>query len=463
MTNENYREFLSRKQQLTPDRGFLIASPPSFLFDFQRALVEWALSRGRAAIFADCGLGKTPMQLVWANEIVRKENRPVLIITPLAVSHQTIREGEKFGIECARSVDGRAASKIVVTNYERLERFVSDDFVGVVCDESSMLKNFDGVRRRQITEFLRTRPYRLLCTATASPNDYIELGTSSEALGEMGHMDMLGRFFMNDQHSLHPTSGLGRWERGSMSQNKWRFKRHAEIPFWQWVCSWGRALRSPSDLGFENGAFVLPPLVERQILVENARNLPGELFRKSAVGLKEQREERRLTIVERCERAAELASEHEQSVLWCGLNREGDVLEEIIPGAVQVKGANSDDQKEEALLAFTRGQIKYLITKPRIGGFGMNWQHCAHTTVFPSHSWEQYYQSVRRFWRFGQRRPVLVDIVTTPGEIGVLANLQRKAAMADRMFLQLISHMREAAGISTSEDFDNAIGVPTWL
>lgn len=459
----DYGEFLARKSQLDNDAGFAPLFMPSCLFDFQAILVEWALRKGRAALFEDCGLGKTLQELVWAQNIVQKENKPVLIIAPLAVSSQTVREGEKFGIECRRSSDGRIAGDITVTNYERLEKFNPDDFIGVVCDESSCLKNFDGVRKALITEFMRTRPYRLLCTATAAPNDYIELGTSSEALGQLGYMDMLLRFFKNDQNSLHPTSGRGRFERGLHSQNKWRFKKHAEVPFWQWVSSWARALRKPSDLGFDDGKFILPPLIERQTVVENVRNLPGELFHKIAVGLREQREEARLTLTERCEKVAELVSGHDRSVIWCHLNDEGDLLEEIIPDAVQVKGSDSDDAKEERLLAFADGKIKRLVTKSKIAGFGMNWQNCAHMTIFPSHSWEGYYQGVRRCWRFGQTRPVTVDIVTTPGGLDVLANLQRKAEAADKMFDALIAHMYQSVNIQRGVEYRQSEEIPTWL
>lgn len=291
----DYQSFLHRKAQLSPDEGFAPLWIPDFLFDFQRSLVDWAVRRGRAAIFADCGLGKTPIQLVWAENVTRHTNGRVLIVTPLAVSDQTVREAEKFNIEAVRSKAGVGLpSRIIVTNYESLHHFDPLDFAGMVCDESSILKNFDGQRKALITEFMRRMPYRLLCTATAAPNDYIELGTPSEALGEMGHMDMLGRYFKNDQGSLHPTSGRG-FARSDMSQNKWRFKRHAEQPFWQWVASWARACRRPSDLGFDDGRFELPPLLERDTVVKSAAPLPGFLFEMPAVGLKEQREELRHT------------------------------------------------------------------------------------------------------------------------------------------------------------------------
>lgn len=458
-----YHSFLERKAQWGEGSGFAPLWLPDFLFDFQRNLVEWALRKGRAAIFADCGLGKTPMQLVWAQNVIQKEHKPVLIITPLAVGLQTLHEAEKFGIEAKRSQDGTAHACITVTNYERLQHFRADDFAGVVCDESSAIKNFDGSRRALVTEFLRTRPYRLLCTATASPNDYIELGTSSEALGELGHMDMLARFFKNDQNSLHPTSGRGRFERGLMTQNKWRFKPHAEQPFWRWVCSWARAVRKPSDLGFEDRQFILPPLKEQEYIIKPKAQRTDCLFDLPAVGLKEQRDERRRTLTERCEKAAALIKPHQRSIAWCHLNPEGDLLEKLIPGAIQVSGSDSDEVKEDRLMAFVRGEARVLVSKAVCAGFGLNFQHCAHMTMFPSHSFEQYYQSVRRCWRFGQKHAVQVDVVTTPGEEAVLANMQRKAVAADKMFSHLVGYMNDAMSIKRTTSYGNRVRVPAWL
>lgn len=454
-----YAKFLENRAQLGNDGGFDPVWMPEFLFPFQRALVEWALRKGRGALFEDCGMGKTPQQLVWAENIVRKTGKRVLIGTPLAVSHQTIEEAEKFGIEAHRSQDGKPRPGITVTNYERLHLFDPNDFVGMIADESSILKNYDGTRRGEITEFMRKMPYRLLCTATAAPNDYIELGTSSEALGELGHMDMLSRFFKNDNNT--GSAGGGRL-RGEVV--KFRLKGHAETPFWQWVCSWARAIRRPSDLGFDDDGFILPPLVERDHLVEAMELAPGMLFALPAVGLKEQREERRRTIQERCEKAAALVNDTgEPALVWCHLNEEGDLLERLIPDCVQVAGKDSDDAKEEKLLAFAHGKVRVLVTKPKIGAWGLNFQHCAHVTFFPSHSFEQYYQGVRRCWRFGQKRPVQVDVVTTEGEKSVLQNLQRKAGQADKMFSNLVEHMNAALSVGRSLKFKEKEKVPTWL
>jgi hypothetical protein len=451
-----YEEFLASKSQLGDDGGFDPEWMPDFLFDFQRSLVEWSLRKGRSGLFEDCGLGKTPQQLVWAENVTRRTNRPVLILTPIAVGAQTIREGEKFGVEVRRTRDGTAFPGINVTNYERLHMFKASDFAGVVCDESSAIKSFDGKRRAEVTEFLRTVPYRLLCTATAAPNDYTELGTSSEALGVFGHMDMLARFFKNDQNSIN-TNRL--WEGA-----KWRFKKHAELAFWQWICSWARAIRKPSDLGYSDERFVLPPLVEEEHVVKARQRAPGMLFDLPAVGLKEQREERRRTLEERCEMVAALVNNTgEPALVWCHLNREGDRLAELIPDAKQVSGADSDDVKEETLTAFADGQLRVLVTKPKIGALGLNLQRCAHVTFFPSHSYEQYYQGVRRCWRFGQTRPVKVDVIATEGEHDVLRNLQRKATAADRMFSSLVACMNEAAGIVRGSQFTKREELPTWL
>lgn len=466
-----YQDFLQRKSQLRTFDGFEPLWMPDFLFNFQKTLVEWSIRKGRSAIFADCGLGKTPMQLVWAENIVRKTNKPVLIVTPLAVSFQVLLEAEKFGIECVRSIDGSipSSSRVVVTNYERLHLFNSKYVSGLVCDESSILKNFDGVRRAVVTEFSRMLPYRLLCTATAAPNDYVELGTSSEALGELGHMDMLTRFFRNVDNSTMGGTHSFRFKHKDRLEafrghgSFWRLKHHAEIPFWKWICSWARAMRRPSDLGFDDGPFLLPPLNEvRHMVKANARR-DGWLFDVPAVGLKEEREERGRTIEERCEKVCDLVNHEEKALVWCHLNKEGDLPEQLITDSQQVSGADSDGAKEEKLLAFANGDLRCLITKPKIGAFGLNLQRCNHMTFFPSHSYEQYYQGVRRCWRFGQTKPVQVDIVHTEGDIAVIENLKRKSEAADRMFSSLIEHMNQASGIKRVNEFIQETEIPKWL
>jgi len=460
----SYETFLEAKSQLDGMHGFTAPDLPGFLFDFQRDLVAWALQKGRAAIFADCGLGKTPMQLVWANEVAKETGKPVLILTPLAVTYQTVLEAEKFGIAAHRS-NGEIRGPIQVCNYDRLHHFKPDDFAGVVCDESSILKSFDGATRNAITAFMRKVPYRLLCSATAAPNDYIELGTSSEALGYLGYMDMLGRFFKNDQNTVKPMVYRHHGQNFQKLDDaaKWRFKGHAEKPFWQWVCSWARAIRRPSDLGYSDEGFILPPLIERDHLVD-VESLPdGMLFALPAVGLKEQRDERRRSIQERCEKVAELVNGHDQALVWCHLNDEGNALAQMIPDALQVSGNDTDERKEAAFIEFSQGRQRVLVTKPKIGAWGLNFQNCHHVTFFPSHSYEQYYQGVRRCWRYGQTHPVTVDIVTTEGEKSVLQNLQRKATAADRMFSNLVAEMNNALSVNRSMNFDKKEMVPSWL
>lgn len=451
---DDYTDFLAKKIQVGADEGFDPVWMPEFLYDFQVALTEWALRKGRAAILADCGLGKTPMQLVWAENVRRYTNRPVLIVTPLAVSYQTVREAEKFNIEVIQSRDGKHSGGIVVTNYERLHYFNPAEFSGVVGDEGSAIKNFAGATRKIVTEFLRTIRYRLFCTATAAPNDYHELGTLSDALGYLGHQDMLTRFFKEDV--IKDYLGWGR--------KMYRFRGHAEGPFWEWVCSWARACRKPSDLGYDDGDFVLPPLIETEHIIKCSKPREGTLLVLPARDLKGQRAERRETLTKRCEGVAEIVGQTDDpSVTWCHLNDEADVLEKIIPDSLQVAGSMSDEKKEERLLAFQAGELKHLITKPRIGCFGLNWQHCHRVMVFPSHSWEQYYQAVRRCWRFGQQHPVNVHIVTTEGEARVLQNLQRKAARANAMFDNLTGAMSRELSINRSTVMNEKEKVPQWL
>ena len=462
-----YADFLDRKAQLGGWYGFE-GDLTSWLYPFQSELVDWALRKGRAAIFADCGLGKTPMQLAWADNVRRHTGKPVLIVTPLAVTSQTIAEAHKFGIDAALSRDGTVAGDITVTNYERLHHFDRTAFGGAVCDESSAIKSFDGERRKLVTDFMLKMPYRLLCTATAAPNDYTELGTSSEALGELGYMDMLTRFFVSADKTAHGRAHQFRWKikerrdafhgRASM----WRFKGHAEEPFWRWVASWARALRRPSDMGYDDDGFLLPPLEHRQHIVEARTKPEGTLFDLPAIGLDEERAEQRRTIAERCELSAALVDHDRPAVVWCHLNEEGKRLAKLIPDAQEIAGSDPLERKEDVLSAFSRGELRVLVTKPKIGAWGLNWQHASHMTFFPSHSYEQYYQAVRRMWRYGQTRPVVVDIVSTEGSANALANLQRKAGQADKMFTSLVAHMHDAQTITRTE-YARAVEVPAWL
>ncbi len=768
----SYGEFIEHKAQLGDDAGFDPLWVPEFLYDFQAALLEWSLRKGKAAIFADCGTGKTPIQLAWAENVCRHTDKPVLILTPLAVSQQTVREAEKFGIDCQASREGKVMPRVTVTNYERLHYFDASAFGGVVLDEcfppdakidvfnidkvstlkyikdiqpgdrvlntygadhvkrthkrqinrairistargditcsenhpfftlhgwrcaqdlqpgdllmetdaamrlvrsgvhpaipsnedaaflrsvllsemadehsrtqgegsqssssskargfgfqmvarresgsketdranhraqsnerpegegqgicyiaengaqafrawwewsrpdcsstsfagragsdvdsrvclvagpqnygvsyplqarlgerrqenshrsgrqlslrpeasrreegcqagfsrvdcveileqghpgleryrdgdghvyfydlevaqhpsfsvngllvhnSSAIKHFTGARQRAITQFMARVPYRLLCTATAAPNDYIELGTSSEALGQLGYMDMLGMFFVNEENTLHRTWGI---------HLNWRFKKHAEQRFWRWVSSWARAMRRPSDLGFDDARFILPPLTVKETVLSTDYKPPGELFHSPARTLDEQRAERKATIQERCERTAAMVNHSAACVVWCHINAEADALVRMIPGAEQVKGSDDDDDKEARLVAFSQGNLRVLVTKPKIGAWGLNWQHCAHMTMFPSHSYEQYYQAIRRCWRYGQTRPVQVDIISSEGEAGVVQNMKRKEQMADTMFSSLVAEMNSAVKIKRATAATITEEVPSWL
>lgn len=453
----DYTEYLSRKAQIGGMYGFEPIFMPDKAFDFQRHLINWHVNKGRSMCAADCGLGKSLIELAFAQNIVEKTNGNTLLLTPIAVGAQMEREAEKFGIEAKRSRDGKIKGKITITNYEQLHHFQPSDFEALICDESSILKNFRGQYKQEITAFSRKIKYRLLATATAAPNDFIELGTSSEALGYLGYMDMLSKFFIND---LQNAASRYRGE-----EVKWRLKGHAHLAFWRWVCSWARAVRMPSDLGFDNDGFVLPDLIENEIELKDLDALlPEMLFAVPAVGLKEQRDERRMTVRDRCEHAAELVNNTgDFATVWCNLNQEGDLLEKLIPDAIQVSGRDSDDAKEEKLIAFSTGKARVLITKPKIGAWGLNWQHCNHTVFFPTHSYEQYYQAIRRQWRFGQKRKVKADLIFTEGDAMVIGSLRRKKKQADDMFTQLVAEMNHALSVNGLHDFTASATMPNWI
>ena len=458
----SYGDFLAAKAQKNTGRGFEPDRLPAHLFDFQRELTDWAVRQGRGAVFADCGMGKTPMELAWAEQVHRHTGKPVLLLTPLAVGFQIVAEADKFGHDAALSRNGKTAAPITVTNYEQAHKFDPAQFGGVVCDESSAIKAFDGTTRAVVTELMREMPYRLLGTATAAPNDYLELGTSSEALGELGYMDMLSRFFVNDARtSTHRLMASQRG--GNELGGAYRFKGHAEQPFWRWVSSWARAIRKPSDYGYSDDGFHLPPLHEVLHVVESSTARDDQLFDTVAIGLAEERAELRRSLPDRCEKAAELLSHSDLGVAWCQLNDESAMLARLIDGAVEVSGSDSPDAKEEKLRAFTAGEIRVLVTKPSIGAWGLNWQHAHHMTYFPSHSYEQLYQAERRMWRFGQSEPVTVDVVASKGIANVLASLQRKSKQADRMFDALLHHMTDALRIERHTDHTARIEVPAWL
>ncbi len=389
--------------------------------------------------------GKTPMQLVWAENVVRKTNKPVLIVAPLAVSSQTVDEGVKFGVEVHRTQQGKIRKGVNITNYERLHHFNPADVVGMVGDESSIIKNFDGKMRRRITDFLLRISYRLFCTATPAPNDHMELGTSSEALGVMKRGQMLGMFFVN----------------GGETTQQWILKGHAKKRFWQWMGTWARAIRMPSDLGYEDGEFILPKLIMKQ------HEVPSVVHRgflpQPAKTLNEQRAERKRTLKTRCEKVADIVPKDRPFVAWCHLNSEGDLLERLIPDAVQVAGRHSDELKEERLKAFADGQIRVLVTKPKIASFGLNWQHCSDMSFFPSHSHEQFYQSLRRCYRFQQKREVTCNIVTSQAESRVLANMMRKERQAVEMYKGIVREMGKVLGSGNGNGEMQKMELPSWL
>lgn len=476
----DYQAFLQRKTQEGADSGFDPVFMPEALFDFQRDMTEWAVRKGRAMLAEDTGLGKTLQELVWAENVRRKTNKPVLILTPLAVASQTVREAGKFGIEAHLAREGLASSGINVTNYERLHHFDWTDFGGVVCDESSILKSYAGQRRKDITRFMSKVPYRLLATATAAPNDWVELGTSAEALGELSHSDMLKRFFaqkddkgqkqeqrlQNEAEKIianDPGYYLKLSYRVSQSIGQWRLKHHAVDHFWRWVASWARACRLPSDLGYDDGNYLLPPLNEQDHIISVDGAPEGYLFNLPAFGLQEERDERRRTLTERCEYVANLVNHDRPAVVWCQMNDEGDLLEKIIPDARQIAGRTPDDRKVELYDAFSGGDLRVLIIKPKIGAWGLNWQHCNHVVTFATHSFEQHYQATRRCWRFGQTRPVQLDVVATEGEQRVLANMRNKGAKADEMFTRMVAAMNSAERIERNNLFTAAQEVPSWL
>ena len=414
-----YKEFLQNKAQLTGNFGFDPLYIPDKAFDFQKYIIEWGIKKGRGAIFADTGLGKTLMQIALAQNVVEKTNGNVLILTPLAVAFQFLDEAAGMDIEIEHSRDGKFTKKIVVSNYERLDKFNSTDFECVILDESSILKNFDGKFKTQITEFMKKIKYRFLSTATPAPNDFIELGTSSEALGYMGYMDMLSKYFSNKENTSRPQD-IG---------TKWYLKPHATDHFFKWVNSWSVSVKKPSDLGFCDDRYILPELIKNYHTVKNDTNLivngQVQMFNTIAKTMTEVREEQKATIPKRCEKAVELA-EGKTSVYWTNFNDESALINDIDSEAVEIKGSMNIDKKEEILLGFSKGEIKRIITKAKMTGFGMNWQHCNHTVYFPTWSYEQYYQAIRRFYRFGQKRDVTVDLVYSDGQERVLDILELK-------------------------------------
>jgi DNA modification methylase/superfamily II DNA or RNA helicase len=420
-----YQQFLDSKRIRVLASGIEPGPINPMLFPVQRDIVRWCLRKGRAAIFADCGLGKSFMQLEWARQIPGK----VLILAPLAVAPQTVREGKKLGIEVVyarQSVD----AQITIANYEMLDHFRPSDYAGIVLDESSILKSFEGKFKNAIVEDFHATEYKLECTATPSPNDYMELGNHSEFLGNLTRTEMLSTFFVHDGGDT----------------SKWRLKGHAQKDFWKWVCSWAVMIRKPSDLGYDDAGFILPELTIHERTVEVDRAPEGALFALPAVTLQERQRARSGSTDERAAEVARIAAmkPDEQWLIWTNLNSESNAAAKLIPGAVEVCGSDSSAFKEKAMLDFAQGNIRVLVSKPSICGFGLNFQSC-HNVVFLglSDSYEQFYQAIRRCWRFGQKSPVDCYIVTSTGEGEVVANIKRKEADAQKMAEEMVNNMHD--------------------
>jgi superfamily II DNA or RNA helicase len=459
----NYTEFIESKKHSSENYGIEPKFIPDAMFDFQKHITEYAIKKGRCAVFLDTGLGKTVIELTIAKNYVEHTNKPVLIICPLAVAFQFIKEAEKFGIgNISYSKDGKYKTKIVVCNYERLEHFNSHDFDCVILDESSILKNFEGATKQAITTFVRKTKYRFLFTATPSPNDYIELGTSSEALGYLGYTDMLGKFFKNNNNNTVKIGRIAEARQGV----EWYLKPHAEKSFWQWISSWSVSMRKPSDLGFSDKLHILPKLIETETIVKNRSLLvvggQTQMFNFPAQSFAEIKAEVRATINERCEMAVQKAKGHETSVYWVNLNDEADIVSRLDGTTTEVRGNMDIDEKEEILVSFSKGEIKKLITKTSITAFGLNWQHCNHTTYFPTYSYEQYYQAIRRFWRFGQKREVFVDLILSDGQTKVMNSLIVKKEKAIEMFKNLTEQTNTSYDVD-KRIFDKQVTLPTFI
>lgn len=453
----NYQDFINGKSFRHVDAGFDVDSLPYPLFDYQAPIVQWALRRGKAAIFADTGLGKTIMQLAWANEVSIRTGNPVLMLAPLAVSDQTIAEGIKYGIHVEKANAGADffGQGLYITNYEQLHKFSPEQFSGIVLDESSILKGMDGRRRKEITEFGIHIPYRLSCTATPSPNDFMELGTQAEFLGIMSQIEMLAMFFIHDGGDV----------------SKWRLKGHGQAKFFEWLATWAVVIRSPSDLGFDGSSHELPDLAYHSHIVETT---PEDcLFVEPAQGLQDRNKARKDSVDERVAVAAKIANGMTGQVLiWCHLNDESDKLKNAINDAVEVKGADKPEHKRDSLIGFANNDVRILVSKPKIAGFGMNWQNCNQMIfVGLSDSWESYYQAIRRCWRFGQTKPVHVHIVSADTEGAVVENIRRKdinnkvlgEAMVNHMKTMMEKEIFSAATEKTEYNPQIKMELPEWL
>ena len=450
----DYEDFLSNKRFVLESSGMDVEKDElnPMLYDFQKDIVRWALKKGKACIFADCGLGKTPMQLSWAYQVHKHTGGKILILAPLAVAEQTKREAEKFGYEakvCEKQQDCIAG--INITNYEKLEKFVSSEFTGVVLDESSILKSFTGKVRNQIIDNFSKTPYKLACTATPAPNDYMELGNHAEFCGVMTRAEMLSMFFVHD---------------GGQT-SKWRLKGHAQDVFWQWLATFSVFVDNPNNLGYSISGYTLPPLNVHEIIVDGDEPITESLT------LSERRQARRDSLIERCKQSAGLTNDSpEQWLVWCDMNDESKLLHELIPDSIEVKGSDTPGYKANAMLSFSDGSSRVLVTKPSIAGYGMNWQNC-HNMIFTglSDSFEQFYQAVRRCYRFGQNDPVNVYIVISAKEGAVKENVQRKQVDFLRMQQEMTEltkeitkkELKSTCRISTPYEPTVRIQLPHWV
>jgi hypothetical protein len=454
---KDYIDFIKNKHFKINRSGFTAPELSPILFDYQKDLVRWALKMGKCALFTMTGTGKTLMQLEWAKRVNEHTKGNILIVSPLAVSAQTIREGKKIGLEVKYcKTQEEVVPGVSITNYERLDKFSPKKWEGIVLDESSILKSFTSSTRDMIINNFRHTNYKLACSATPAPNDFMELGNHAEFLNVMSRTEMLAMFFVHDGGDTA----------------KWRLKGHAEDKFWQWCASWAAILNKPSDLGYDDTRFNLPPLNIHNISV-SSRTQADMLFAMEAKTLDERRAARKDSFEDRVKICAELVNDTTSPFLvWCDLNIESEALRKSINGAVEVKGSDDNDFKEKSMLGFSAGDIRVLITKPSIAGFGMNWQHCDKMAfVGLSDSFEQYFQAVRRCWRFGQKKSVDVYIITSEAEGSVVQNIKRKEADAIKMIQSMVSHTKNFVKENIKNDIvmdksyhpDKSITIPDWL
>lgn len=457
-----YEEFLKTKEYTIEPSGFTAENLNENLFDYQQAITKWALRIGKAALFEDTGLGKTIQQLSWADAVAKHTGGTVLILAPLAVSKQTAQEASKFGITCnlAESQED-IKSGINITNYEKIHKFDTDSFSGVVLDESSILKSYAGKTTKDLQERFAYTPYKLCCTATPSPNDYTEIGTTAEFLGVMPRSEMLATFFINDSIK----------KKGKNDRIGWRLKRHAGKEFFRWMATWSMMIKSPADLGYNGEKFVLPKLHVKANILKSEPDAES-LFVEYAETLQERREARKQSLDERVEMAKNIARTKENCLIWCDYNNESTALHKAIRESVEVKGSDTPEHKEKAMMGFASGDVKYLVTKPSICGFGMNWQNC-HDMIFCglSDSYEQFYQAIRRCYRFGQKHEVNVHVIISEKEMNVLNNIKRKQADHERMSTEMVKVMSESAKVELfgqqrkNTDYipEIAMEVPSWF